>query len=261
MSLIAREELQLKCRETGYSLVSEVINEGPDISDERMNEIFEPLIDSIESRTRDAVQSEMDELRGQMDDRREENKRQDIISGRKASIRDKCLLFIDDEPEIEIPMHLFKSVAQYEPAQLDIDDVDDDELMECSSEDEHWDDYRDHYTINFDSEDPDVVHLKAIFRMMINYQSSRIIPYAETHGISIWTMRDYLTKLENMGFDTYPFSDFKQIMDCVKAVDSRTCQRVIYAGVRKGSICGRRIHRNGKCRYHSKRSLGPSAGH
>jgi hypothetical protein len=254
MSLIAREELQLKCRETGYSLVSEVLNEGSDISDERMDEIFEPLIESVEARTRDAVQSEMDELRGQMDDRCEENERQDIISERRASIRDKCILFIDDEPQIEPPLSIFKSVAQYEPAWLDIDDADDDELMECDEDDERWDDYREHYTINFDSEDPDSTHLKAIFKMMLNYNTGQIIPYAETHGISIWTMRDYLTKLEDMGITTFIFRDFKQTLDCVKATDSRTCQRIIYAGVRKGSICARRIHRNGKCRYHLKRS-------
>jgi len=151
-------------------------------------------------------------------------------------------------------MSLFKNVAKYEPAQFDIDDADDDELMECDADDERWDDYREHYTINFDSEDPDSTHLKAIFKMMLNYNNGQIIPYAETHGISIWTMRDYLTKLEDMGINTYLFRDFKQTLDCVKATDSRTCQHIIYAGVRKGSICGRRIHRNGKCRYHLKRS-------
>jgi len=96
MALILRQELQLKCRETGHDLVSAVLTEGPDISDERMDEIFEPLIESVETRTRDAIQSEMDELRGQMSDRQQEIARQDIISERKASIIDKCLLFIDD---------------------------------------------------------------------------------------------------------------------------------------------------------------------
>lgn len=222
-----------------------------------MNEIFEPLIDTIEARTRDAVQSEMDELRGQMDDRHEEDERQEIISKRKASIRDNSLLFIDDELESCTGISMFKRVAQHEPAQLDIDDVDDEELMECATDDECWDDYRDHYTINFDDSDPDVTHLKAIVKMMINYETHRIIPYAKTHEISIWTVRDYLTKIENMGFNTCLFAEYKQVMDYVKDqagfANSRTCQRVIYAGVRKGAICGRQIHRNGKCRYHLKR--------
>lgn len=88
--------------------------------------------------------------------------------------------------------------------------------------------------------------------MMLNYQCAHIIPYAKSQGLSIWTMRDLLTKLEDMGIDTYRFNDFKKVVDYIKDNEPRTCQRMIRAGARKGSICGRRIYRCGKCPYHNR---------
>jgi len=51
-------------------------------------------------------------------------------------------------------------------------------------------------------------------------------------------MRDLLTKLEDMGIDTYRFNDFKKVVDYIKDNEPRTCQCMIRAGARKVQFAG-----------------------
>lgn len=124
MALIAREELQIGCRAAGQCVVHEVLSSGPDISDDRMDQLFEPLITSIEERTRNSVEREIDEYRGQREDNDRESKRQEIIAQRKAELEEQYKIYIMVDPDL---------VPHQSDSDTDTDsDVDPD--WECASE-------------------------------------------------------------------------------------------------------------------------------
>lgn len=257
MELIPRYELQLACRTTGHNLVSEVLNAGPNISDHRIDEIFEPLIDSVESRARDAVQMELDELYGQIEDKKEQDLRDDLIASRRANIKDKSIIYVDSEPLYESNVQILWPPHRYG---VSVDDISDSELMLYDSDDSHWDDYRDQYYLDFEDKtnERDAQHLNQIFKYISSYDEELIIPYMKQNDISTKQLMFYINKLVEMNVDTHRI---KIIIDMIKYFESqsqsqsqsqrhRQCQMIIRRGIRKGAVCGRSTHLSGKCRYH-----------
>jgi len=255
--LIPRYELQLDCRSAGQSIVSEVMNCGSDITDNRMDEIFEPLIDSIESRTRDAVQMEIDEMQGKADDNRKEYMRDIQIDERIANIVDKVKVYVNgDLSRKYTDPSVFKDTG-YSSSCNYIEDVNHDELLMYSSDDDHWDDYRKSYYVDFDAaatEAEDSQHLENIFNMLYNLNEEHIIPYMRKNSLDVNKIPYYINCLKDMGIDTYRTDYLINIIEQFRSeITNPVCQIVIKAGIRKGSICGRPIKERSCCLYHSKR--------
>lgn len=91
--------LRDECRGTGYSIVSEVQQHGPDITEERMDELFKPLIDEFTQRHEIAVEQEHDEIMGQLEDRNEENERQEQADAILSELSENRRIVINGELE------------------------------------------------------------------------------------------------------------------------------------------------------------------
>jgi hypothetical protein len=259
--LIPRYELQIDCRDVGQSVVAEVMDCGPDITDQRMDEIFEPLIDSFETRTRDAVIKEMDELQGQAEDRREEEQHIQLVQERRADILDLMILSINDDL-VEYTDGWIMEQTGFSSS-WDLDNVDDDEILEYPVDDEHWDDYRTSYHLDFE----DDAHLLRIFRMLQNSDEDQIIPYMQAQRLDVWDIPSYIDKLQDKGVDTHRANTLVTYINQLRqlrvpvgagvgvgAAAAPVCQMVIKSGSRKGVICGRTVRGRGKCSYHFHRS-------
>lgn len=241
MTLVLREELQLECRSTGKTVISEVLNVGADITDNRLDELFEPLVDMVETKAREAIEEELDELRGQQEDRLDEERREEILSNKRANINDKHIVIINGNRCLTENWNKPPNNIKMEYG-LDIDRVPESELLEYNSDDSYWDDYRDHYELHCDNK-----HMAEIYQMILKSKDHEIFKYLETNHLTVWDLDSYLETLSKSGVMVSFFNQFMKTIEMVKK--ERTCNVVIKAGKRNGMMCNR-ILRHGKCSYH-----------
>jgi hypothetical protein len=249
MELIPRYELQLECRDAGYNIIQESLKHGPDISTERLDELFEPLITSIETRTRDAVEKEIDEYRGQKEDRDESEECADLVDERRSAICEKYVYHItnledDDEfmmnsnyswytPRINTDHIKFRKI----PGQ-DLSDVQDNDFLEIDPDDEFWDDYHTNVYITCST-----AHLANIYRLRIQNSTQQLLSYVSKNGKDSWNVIvSDITMLKECG--VFVPNEYDIICQ-LHAILPNFCRSVLKSGKRKGNICGR----IGKCRH------------
>lgn len=254
MELIPRYELQLECREVGRNLIDTVQDLGHDITDEHIDVIFEPLITSVETRTRDAVQHELDELRGQLDDQRDCVAVDTIVEERRADISESMNLYVNDVPcniwshYLPKGFQLHSTPIKYklDESTLDLDDVSEDELLSHDSKDPYWNEYKNtcHVTIS----DPILAQL---YLMNGSCQSAKaMLEYFKEHELTNQQVLTYTNALRDSG--VYIGTNLCIIEQVLSMIHDKECQMTIRAGLRRGRLCGRKIRRNGKCTYHNK---------
>lgn len=266
MSIIPREELQLECRQTGRNVVQEVLDVGAEITDDRMDELFEPLVNTVEQRTYEAVQTELDELRGQLEDKKEEDARADLVSSRVSHITETKIIHsrsgvaLDSESELDmyethetrytwnLPRHTTEDILVQETApEADVYDLDDEDVMDYSTDDEHWDDYKSHVRITFSSK-----RLEDIYNFLERGRPiDEIVGYCLEHSISQHELVHYADQLQYSGMSV---GSLRGIIAYHRLY--KPCQIVMKGGARRGQICGRHVQRGGQCNYHRKKSQG-----
>lgn len=230
MALIAREELQIECRTAGHDVVVEVLSAGPNISDDRMDELFEPLVSSIEERTRDAVEREIDEYRGQREERDEEAARQEIIDQRKAELEENFQVYLRVDPALNTSRADIESESdsvdsdserewdwdsswEYVPGvswvsrlpskntdhisvrkirpRYDVDDLSDEDIMEQSYD---ADDYATTYLVNVAD-----IHTKNVLLYNLRSDTEAFATYVKENHILPQCMLQYVERLREAG--------------------------------------------------------------
>ena len=67
MALILRQQLKIDCRSTGRKVEDAILDEMPEnghLPEERIDELFDPLIHKVANKTEMAIRRELDEERG-----------------------------------------------------------------------------------------------------------------------------------------------------------------------------------------------------
>lgn len=225
MALIAREELQIDCRLAGHTVVHEVLASGPDISNDRMDELFEPLVSSIEERTRDAVEREIDEYRGQREEQDEDAARQSIIDQRKADLEEGFQVYLmvnapgqspsptssesesESEPnwewnsnweyvscswESRLPTKNTDHISVRKvPPRNNVDDLSDEDIMDQSYDN---DDYATTYLITVSD-----VHTKQILLYNLQSDTEAFAQYIKEQHIAPADVLTYVDRLRSAG--------------------------------------------------------------
>ncbi len=248
MELIAPYELNKQCREIGHEIIHEVLTNGPNVSDETFDEIFEPLITSIEDRTRFHVEKEIDELRGQLEDQDREEELDDIVSKRRAEISERFYV-----SNLDILVYSWflprRNTDKIEYTvvhpQLDIDDVSDAEVLRYGPDNHHWNQYRRVYAITFIDQ-----YLSGIYKCITSY--GNLFTFIKDNDLSLDQITNYLRMLDATGIIIG--SEASVFLKVANFTHNYNCQLVIRKGIRKGMICGRTLYRQGKCRYHIRQT-------
>jgi hypothetical protein len=240
MALIARYELQLECRSTGQQVVHaalEASKMGSNITDQQMDEIFDPLIAAVEERTRIAVENEIDEYHGDRADRDESIERDRLIEERRADISDKVTVMIKDTVfgdwvktgyDWNAPSTESEYVQHTYDYGLDVDDLEDEELLENNADDARFDDYRTRCTMHFTD-----VHLAEIYKHKINGNTEKLPAYMKDNNLTIQQVVDYISQLKDVGI--HISSEYKMLLNFGQTTNTKTvsyCHRVLMTGKR-----------------------------
>jgi hypothetical protein len=277
MALIPREELQLDCRNAGRNLETYILSKQPptSLSGEEIDEVFSPLIDSIEERTKQAVQHGIDEEQGRMQDMKDEYARMDLILHRKATLMGKCNLEVWSEDGSSVRSFAANEDAKdlvdgllraennswdmlVEPIQLsegaDLNEVEDDEFLLYDVDHHHWNQLLPVYT----------VVLKEPYCELIGYNRDGFLKYLREHPeLGCDELKDLIRNLNKYWLLRHTYF-LEGMLDFLNlglvgngtTVIERRCQMVIRAGIRRGRLCDRPCQRGkNKCHYHVRRDL------
>ncbi len=263
MELICREELQLECRSTGRQIEDTILAEKPQdghLPEERLDNIFKPLIDSVEKKTELAVRRELDEEAGRKTDRAEEDARQDIIDERRTEISERCHISVNGKITMFYncieKFKLLSEDCQQEgwqefvtdctilDAPLDLYDADDDDLIEHDEYDSHWDDYIPTAEVTVNKKYEQVVGA---------FDYSRITEFVKDNSLTPSQTVSLLKFMEKYGLSKYQYY-VKPLISMARAWRqddiTQKCPMVIKSGKRKHGICGRPVKRRKLCSYH-----------
>jgi hypothetical protein len=242
MEIVLRQELQLECRDVGRNIVQSV-RDGGDLTDTAMDKLFDPLIDSIQTKTMTAINASLDEFRGELEDKYEEAEMDDILSKKRADILDENIITINGVRQRIISMYVphtnTKNIKIVHSEPSNDNEITDDELLKYRQNDSYWSQYVESYEITITDE-----HLTYIYNCIVYYNRRSLVPYCLRENISYDELVGHITELQNSGVF---ISDLDIILNISK-LRKGYCQTVLKHGRRKGHVCGQ----VDVCRYHMR---------
>jgi len=250
-------DLRDDCRDAGYNIVDEVQSFGPDISEGRMDELFQPLLEEFKRKNEEAAEQERDEVMGELEEREEENARSDRENELRSELSDKKHIVIRDEkqsfmtqtyvhyewyvPKRDVQGNESIRIVRHQPV-LDYDDLDYDDLINLSKDDK--DDYME--TIEIFTSSVQLGYV--VFNNIENNKAVPSLQHLEIIQQSNANMNTFQTAAHKLLSDGW----VKQTQ--LPSKSQSTCQRVIRAGKRTGKICHRTVKRANMCPYHLRKS-------
>jgi hypothetical protein len=154
--LIPRDELNLECMTTAHTIVDYTISVNGKVTEEELQKLINPLVDSVETMASVQTNKIVDEVYGQMEDDHEESEKMERITTRRAELseleainnvyaHDNCYYLVSDfyggldnlsykYPKHEDPFYL---KIELDGADKSCEDLDDDEVMDVDDEDEY----------------------------------------------------------------------------------------------------------------------------
>ncbi len=190
MALIIKEDLYPKCVSTGREIEGAVV-EGIRLTDEDLEDLFQPLLEIFEEKASVAARREVDEYQGHIDQVKKESAQAKIRAERRSHISELANYSVDGG---ETCRRLSRNVVEktalcwnttYSLAEWDINDAPDQELLEYLTDDEHWDDYIPFYTLDLPEEQ----------QVLVGGGQSDVIKYLKSHVKDVYQARDLLKSI------------------------------------------------------------------
>lgn len=253
MTLVLRKEIQLQCRSVGHNIVDAVLDKGTPLSDTQLDDMFNPLVNKVQSVTEQAINASLDELRGELEERQAMKDLDDIICQRKSDITESLILHVicQDRPDYRKKIKCYNdirrstaniNVFRYEP-EKDYRELDEDSFLIHIHDDETA--YM-RYTRVYIHD----VHLYDLLMLSLEHRIQTVYSYVSREHISLEKLIEYIEELQATGVTLDP--DYRAILR-LKDLDLGSglkCQRVIKRGIRKGRLCERPVKKRHVCKYH-----------
>lgn len=203
MALIIREPVVEACIDYGRAIEHE-IREYPEteITDDRLEELCEPLLKRIKTDTENKIRLELEEEQARQDDAAIELEHEENLLSRKSNVIDTVIINIMKEGEIQKSMtkkqwqieNLLKrdrvadSIKHFKKRKATCDAEDKSEVLEHSTDDEYWDDCKTHIDIE----------LKPPFEEFIGMESLMVLELINKHANNVQEMLTMLTQLQRL---------------------------------------------------------------
>lgn len=263
LQLIPREELKLECHDTGRQLESKIFAKHPSsLSPEEMDEVFTPLIDSIQEKTEKAINRMIDEEKGLQKDYEEREEKESLISSRRGTLSETVGKFVvvsedgSHERSWEMCDNNFinglhrawkdgwEGILSYENVECGyLYDVDDNEFLSHDEDDFYWQDYL-----------PEIrVTLKDPYHDLIGLTEEGFIDYLKRHQMTLEQIEKLIDPLNRYYLLKYTYY-LNYALGIIGCINQKKCQMVIRRGSRQGRLCDRPcgVGKN-KCGYHIRK--------
>lgn len=244
-------DLKRTCRDTGYNIITEAQQCGPNITEERMDELFQPLLKEFIEQQDTVVNREYDEIMGKMTEREEQERRDMEIATISRELSDTIRVIING-------VELYTVNCWYIPKNT------------VSNKDGE---------INVNSSPPELEYSGLCYDELINLEDKN--SYLQT--VVITTSNQILGELvrdninNDINYNVYQSLNYLELIRlsgaqfsyCYKVNfklikyyseiynnNNNTCQRVILKGKRKGAICNRNVKSHNLCHYHQEKRHG-----
>jgi len=227
MALILRDRIVGECVGYGRNVESEIRdNPNTKLTDDKLKELCQPLVNKIEKETDARIRSEIEEAEALAKDKEEEKEIENMCTERRANISESIIVQIKtttgertlkrkryqvshleriDVTQKEDPdsVNVLKSIKVSAP-ELDIEDVDSGNILTYDTDDEDMDQYKKH--IELDLESP--------YDEFVDADDRTVIELLEKHS-SIGVL-EILTNLYDMPITRVSLCNLRSWIDIVK---------------------------------------------
>lgn len=229
--LIPREELKFECRSAGREVETQCKKKYKacgrkmrSLSTKEIDNIFEPLIDHIEEKTKIAVSRERDEMEGQIADQKKQDEKEDIINKRRAELSEtlgklvinssddshtRTFYLINTDTEFikglqEAFDEKWEMITSWEEEYSRLDEIDDETIYRHKEDDDFYQKYLQEIEVTLKAPYSQLIGLdhEGLFEFIRNYKPSRSELDSIMKNLNKYRLLKYYFELDII-FNTY----------------------------------------------------------